>query len=282
MKLGYSTWGMPEVPIDEALGCIKELGYDGFELTVIPGYTTELDKLDDREVVRIKQLIIDHDLELTAISAHHSILEEDPQILRKNMGQLRKAVDLTLELKPGVVPPVINTCSGGNEMKWDQDKDILLDRTKELVDYASTKGVTIAMEPHVSMALDTPDKVLWLLEEVGSPYLKINFDISHYDVLGMSIEETVSLLAPHSVHTHVKDQKGCHPDHEFLIPGEGEFDYVSYLRAMQSAGYDGFITVEVSVMVQRRPDYDPFAAADLSYKTLTSAFEKAGIKREGR
>ncbi len=279
MKLGYSTWGMPKVPIDQSLECIKGLGYDGFELKVIPGYTTELDKLDDGEVGRIKKLIIEHDLELTAISAHHSILEEDPQILRNNMGQLRKAVDLAQELKPGVVPPVINTCSGGNEMKWDQDKDILLDRTKELVDYASTKGVTIAMEPHVSMALDTPDKVLWLLENIGSPHFKINFDISHYDVLGMSIEETVSLLAPHSVHTHVKDQKGRHPDHEFLIPGEGEFDYVSYLKSMQSSGYDGFITVEVSVMAQRRPDYDPFAAAELSYKTLTCAFEKAGIER---
>ena len=279
MKLGYSTWGMPKVPIDEALGCIKGLGYDGFEMTVIPGYTTELDKLDDGEVGRIKKLIIDHDLELTAISAHHSILEEDPQILRKNMDQLRKAVDLALELKPGVVPPVINTCSGGNEKQWDQDKDILLYRTEELVDYASTKGVVIAMEPHVFMALDTPDKVLWLLKKIGSSHFKINFDISHFDVLGMSIEETVPLLAPHSAHTHVKDQKGRLPDHEFLIPGEGEFDYVTYLRAMQRAGYDGFITVEVSVMVQRRPDYDPIAAAELSYKTLTCAFEEAGIER---
>jgi sugar phosphate isomerase/epimerase len=78
----------------------------------------------------------------------------------------------------------------------------------------------------------------------------------------------------------VKDQKGRLPNHEFLIPGEGEFDYVSYLKAVQSAGYDGFVTVEVSVMVQRRPDYDPFAAAELSYKTLSQAFEKAGIERK--
>ena len=32
-------------------------------------------------------------------------------------------------------------------------------------------------------------------------------------------------------------------------------------------------------MVQRRPEYDPFAAADLSYRTLSEAFEKAGIGR---
>ena len=279
MKLGYSTWGMPKVPIDEALECIKGLGYDGFELTVIPGYTTDLDKLDDREVGRIKKLIIDHNLEMPAIAAHHSILEEDPRIHEKNMHKLKKAVDLALELATGVEPPAINTFSGGKQMEWDQAKGVLLERTKELVDYASPKGVIIAMEPHVSLALNTPDKVLWLLEEVGSPHLKINFDISHFDVVGMSIQDTVPLLAPHSVHTHVKDQKGLHPDHEFLIPGEGVFDYVSYLKAMESAGYDGFITVEVSVMVQRRQDYDPFAAAELSYKTLSHAFENARIKR---
>jgi sugar phosphate isomerase/epimerase len=280
MKLGYSTWGMPEVPIDEALDCIKGLGYDGFELTVIPGYTTDLDKLDASEVSRIKRLIIDHDLEMPAISAHRSFLEENPRILRKNMDQLKKAIDLALELNLGVEPPAIITISGGHEMDWDDVKDILLDRTRELVDYASMKGVIIAMEPHIFEPLDSPDKVLWLIEKVGSPFFKINFDISHFDVLGLSIEETVPLLVPHSAHTHVKDQKGRLPNHEFLIPGEGEFDYVSYLKAVQSAGYDGFVTVEVSVMVQRRPDYDPFAAAELSYKTLSQAFEKAGIERK--
>jgi sugar phosphate isomerase/epimerase len=70
------------------------------------------------------------------------------------------------------------------------------------------------------------------------------------------------------------------PDYEFLIPGEGVFDYVAYLRAMQVAGYTGFITPEVSVMVQRRPNYDPLAAAAQSYTTLAAAFARAGIVAE--
>ena len=35
---------------------------------------------------------------------------------------------------------------------------------------------------------------------------------------------------------------------------------------MQAHGYDGFITAEVSFMVQAREDYDPLAAATLSYR----------------
>lgn len=42
MKLGYSTWGMPTVPVDIALAHLAELGFDGVESTVIPGYSTEL------------------------------------------------------------------------------------------------------------------------------------------------------------------------------------------------------------------------------------------------
>jgi len=33
-------------------------------------------------------------------------------------------------------------------------------------------------------------------------------------------------------------------------------------------------------MVQRRPDYDPLAAATLSYETLSRAFIEAGIPRK--
>ena len=51
------------------------------------------------------------------------------------------------------------------------------------------------------------------------------------------------------------------------------------MREMDKAGYDGYITGEVSMMVHRRPDYDPVAAAELTYKTLAEAFDKAGISR---
>ncbi len=72
---------------------------------------------------------------------------------------------------------------------------------------------------------------------------------------------------------------GRAPDHEFLIPGEGSFDYVRYLHAMRDAGYNGFITGEVSGMVQRRPTYDPLATNTLTFDTLSRAFDEAEIER---
>ena len=49
MKIGYSTWGMPTVPVDTAISHIANLGFDGIELTIIPRFTTELSTLDAAE-----------------------------------------------------------------------------------------------------------------------------------------------------------------------------------------------------------------------------------------
>ena len=82
-----------------------------------------------------------------------------------------------------------------------------------------------------------------------------------------------------SLGSHVKDQRGRYPDSEFLIPGEGPFDYVEYLQEMQKTGYNGYITVEISMAVHQRPNYDPIGAAELAYQTLDAAFKEAGIER---
>jgi sugar phosphate isomerase/epimerase len=96
----------------------------------------------------------------------------------------------------------------------------------------------------------------------------------------MDMEKVVPQLVPYTVHTHVKDERGIAPHHEFLIPGEGEMDYVAYLKAMDRAGWTEHITVEISLMVQARPDFDALAAATQSYRVLAQAFEEAGIARE--
>lgn len=279
MKLGYSTWGMPTVPVDTAITHIANLGYDGVELTIIPRFTTELSTLDGAERKRIAALLQQHNLELPAIAAHSSLLETDPEAHQKNMWRLKGGVDLAVDLANGGDPAAVNTTPGGKPEEWEAKKDFLTERVGELADYGASRGVTIAMEPHIGAIIDTPAKVLELLDLVNSPFLKVNFDISHFDIVGMPTAETVAALAPVSAHTHVKDQRGTAPEHEFLIPGEGPFDYVDYLKEMQKHGYDGFITAEVSFMVQAREDYDPLAAATLSYETLSSAFAAAGIQR---
>jgi inosose dehydratase len=224
-------------------------------------------------------LLDKHGLALPSLAVHRDVLVDDPQQWAANLAYLRASVDLAVEMADKDGPPVINNLVGGKSGEFERRRAQLIERLDGIVRYAATRGVTIAIEPHVFTVLESPLTTKDVVDTIGSPYLRVQFDISHFDVLGFSIEETVPVLGPLAVHTHVKDQRGRAPHHEFLIPGEGPFDYVRYLRAMRDAGYDGFITGEVSVMVQRRPGYDPLAATTLTYETLSRAFAEAGIER---
>lgn len=283
MQIGYCTWGMPSIPLDDAVRFLADLGFTGVEPTVIPGFTSELDTLSRQERRRLRSLFDALGLDMPAVAGHRSLLAVDTDAHAENWRRLTGAIDLCADWAPvaGGTAPALDTTLGGTPGDWDGQQEFIVDRVGALVAYGAGADIVIALEPHVGSALDTPEKTLWLLEQIGSDFLKLNYDISHFDVQGMATRDTVAALGPHTVHTHVKDQRGRAPDHEFLIPGEGPFDFVEYLHAMAGVGYDGFITAEVSFMVQERPDYDPFAAAELTFRTLAAAFRSAGMTLPG-
>ena len=277
MKIGYSTWGMPLEDVAKAIPRLAAMGYRGIEFTVLKEYSTSLETLDAGRRSQIRDLLGAHGLELAAIAAHSSLAHSDPALHAANMWRLEGAVRLAAELDPESPPP-INTTTGGRPEEWDALKGLLVERLGRFCEFAGSMGVKVALEPHVGGALDLPGKTLWLLDRVGSPHLKVNCDYSHFLAQGLSPEETVPQLAPHSVHTHVKGVHGVTPDFQFVTPGEDDFDYANYFRVIENAGYRGFHTLEVSKHVQARPGYEPFSHAQLGYDTLTRAYAAAGLK----
>ena len=278
MYLSYSTWGMKHVPIETAVAHCAALGFDGLELTVIPGWPTDAATLTGEDRRRIRRLYDDHRLELCGFSGNVPLLA--PPAGDDVMTRFCSYLDLAVELQRPGERLIVTTTSGGLPTDWEAAKYQLAEMLGEFAAYAARSDVMVGIEPHVGAALHLPEHVLWIIEQVDSPALTLHFDISHFNVQGMDMEQVVDQLAPHCLHTHIKDERGIAPNHEFLIPGEGEMDYVRYLRAMQRAGYTGHIVVEISLMVQSRPDYDALDAAARSYAVLSQAFEEAGIARD--
>ncbi len=279
MKLGYSTWGMPDVPIDVIVPHLSALGFDAIEICVLPRFSTALSTLEDGERRRIAELLRQHGLTLSAVNYYVAMLEQDEATYAHNLCQIKGAIDLAVGWTQNSTPPVVITGVGGRPGDLARQEAQLIDRVGELGDYAHARGVTIALEPHIGAAIETPDQTVDFIKKVTSPAVRINFDISHYNILGIPIEESVEKVLPYSAHTHIKDERGRAPDYAYLVPGEGDFDYVTYLRSMHGHGYQGVISVEISTMVQRRTDYDPLATATRSYQVVSHAFTEAGIER---
>ncbi|MBN1400295.1 MAG: sugar phosphate isomerase/epimerase, partial [Anaerolineae bacterium] len=232
MRIGYSTWGMREVPIEEALAAIAEIGFQGVELSVAPGWPTELYTLDTGRRSLIRNLLADHNLVLTSVIRNASMVADDPDEHAANMQSLRDAIDLTAELAQPGEPAVMTSHLGGRPDDWESKREMAVESLLELGDYAAQRNVIIGVELHCVTMLNLPERVVWLFEQVDHPAVRLNFDISHMEVMGIGIDQSVPVLAPYSIHTHVKDQRGRYPKHEFLTPGEGPFDFVHYLRAM--------------------------------------------------
>lgn len=279
MHLSYSTWGMQTTPIDVAVKHCAALGFDGLEMTVCPPWPTDAANLDRAERRRIRALYDNHGLALCGFSGNTPLLASNPDAVVASLARFRGYLDLATELQKPGERLTVTTTSGGAPGDWNAVKHSLVERFGALADHAARVGAIVGLEPHVEQALCRPEQALWLTEQVGSPALTIHFDISHFNVQGDPMEQTIALLAPFSSHTHVKDERGIAPDHQFLIPGEGDMDYVNYLRWMDRAGYSGYIAVEISLMVQARPGFDALAAATKSYAVVAKAFEDAGIER---
>lgn len=278
MKLGFSAWAMRDLPVDRQIAIVRDAGYASICL-VSDARFAGLDALtvDASERRRIRRLLDEAGLELSAVAGHANLLEPDAEQRAANSNRLKATIDLAVDLAGPDGPPCVIGMGYGTPKRYETERHTLAQAFGDLARYAEPRGAILALEPHVGQAFDVPEKVVWLMEEVGSPHVRLNLDNSHFECMGHDLDDYLPMLTPYAVHTDLKDQRGRYPDHEFLVPGEGDFDYARYLRAMDAAGYDGCVTVEISVMVQRRPDYDPAEVARRSFQTLVAAERASGV-----
>ena len=277
MKLGYSTWAMPKIPIDTSIKFLSETGYDGITIATLPQFTTSINNLDIEERKRILNLSKLYSIPITSVMSFTNLMEENKESLKNNIKFVNDSIDLANDWGTNC----LITGIGGkpNELEDIQKSEEFVERISELGLKAKSKGVTIALEPHVDQAVEKPDQLVELINKINMDSVKANFDISHFNVQGIDVNESIDKVLPISVACDVKDEKGVVPNWSYVAPGEGEFDYTNYLKIMKKADYKGFITIEISFQVQANQNYDPLATAKKSYEILDRAFKEANINR---
>ena len=271
--LGFSLYGMRSLPTAAALRTCAEIGYDAVELVLNPGWPAEPKSLSAAARRDIRALLIDLNLELSALMEHLSLLADGAEH-KQNLERLMAAGELAHALSPGH-PPVIETTLGGKPADWEQVRHQMAERLQSWARAAESSRTVIALKPHVGGALHTPEGARWLLEQVSSPWVKLVYDYSHYELRGYELEQTARALLGDSVFIHVKDSAGDPGNVKFMLPGEGRVDYAEYFRLLRELAYGDAVVVEVSGQIHGRPEYDAVAAAKQCYANLAPALEKA-------
>lgn len=270
MKIGYGTYGMPEVPVWDALPRLAAMGYEAVEICAADRWPTAPRKLSAQDRQRLKGMFEELGLELPALMVFVNMVAPAEE-LEAQEGLFRDACALARDLSPPGSAPVLASTLGHSALEWDAVLPLVVERSARFGQVAAEEGCRLALEPHVGGLLDRPERVVYLMDRVHAPSLGINFDISHFDAGGYERAKTIRTLAPYALHTHVKDGRMVDGKVQFLLPGEGGFDYVPYFREMARAGWTATITVEVTAQIFNLPGYDPWPAAQSCLDTLRRA-----------
>jgi inosose dehydratase len=271
---------MKDLATPDALRLIKDTGYDGVQLALMPGWATEPAKLSVDARRTLRRQIEDSGL---AVS---SLLESIPlrgttDARSKNLDRLKRAVELGNALAPGH-PPYLDTILGQKKAEWENVKEAMADELRAWVPVLEDGRTTLTFKPHAGDAVQSAERVLWLINAVGSPRIRIVFDYSHFYVEGYALEESLRRLIAYAPLIVVKDSEGTSEKHTYLLPGDGTTDYLAYFRLLRELDYSGFVNVEVSAHVHRKPGYEPVPATKLCYERLAPLLERAGLVRPAR
>ena len=278
MTFGFSLYGMRSLPMDDALAACARIGYDAVELAVMPGWPADPTKLSKDDRKKLRDRLKELNLALPALM-ENTPLDVGDKVHDEQLLRLKAAAELGRELSPEK-QPIIETILGGKPDQWDKLREPFATRLRDWAKLAEAAMTIIAIKPHRFGAMNRPDHGRWLVEKIGSPWIRLAYDWSHFEQRDMKMRETMKALIPLTVFVHVKDTVVEKGQARFVLSGDGSTDYQALVGGLKDEGYSGCVCVEVSGQVSAKKDYEPLAAAKKCYEKLAPVFEKTGVRRK--
>ena len=229
MKLGVFTVLYRDLPFEQMLDKVVELGLDAVELGTgnYPGDAhCKPDELlaDPQKAQAYKRAIESRGLQISGLSQHGNPVHPDAGFRERDRATWEKTVRLAEVLEVPVVM-AFSGCPGDHEgakypnwvtCPWPDDylkilewqwNDVVIPYWTEAASFAKSHGVErIAFEMHPGFVVYNPETLLKLREAVG-PQIGANLDPSHLFWQGIDIVEAIKLLGREQAifHVHAKD-----------------------------------------------------------------------------
>jgi hydroxypyruvate isomerase len=105
------------------------------------------------------------------------------------------------------------------------------------------EGLTLLIEPIntrdvPNYFLNTTAKAADIIESVGAPNLKLQYDIYHMQIMEGDLAPTISKYLSHIAHVQIADTPGRHE------PGTGEINFPFLFDHLDRIGYEGWVGCE--------------------------------------
>ena len=243
------TFGQPT--LEARLDAVKACGLHCVQVSLdCAGLPAMPDQIPPELAARIRREAVARGLTIGSVQGTFNMSHPDAEQRRAGLRQLR----VLAEACPGLGTTNIHLCTGtrdrGNMWRRHPDNDTpeawrdMVACVREATEIARQTRVVLAFEPEVNNVVDSARKARRLLDEIGSPHLKVTIDpanIFHAGELPRMkemLDEAFALLGKDIVLAHAKDL-----DHDgdagHKAAGQGKLDYEQYLRLLYTHRFAG-------------------------------------------
>lgn len=266
------------IDIKEAVKKAKEVGAEGIQVYTTSGPMAP-ENLNQKQRKEFLDLVTSNGLVISALCGDlgegFADRENNPRRIEKS----KRIMDLAKDLDTNVVTTHIGVVpEDPNHPRW----PILQEACEELGEYGDKVEAYFAIEtgPETSALLKK------FLDSLNSSGVRVNLDPANLVmVTGDDPVEAVYNLKDYIVHTHAKDGIMLRKSNPEVIYGvieeeiqlgeafkevplgEGSVNFVEYLKALRSVGFNGFLTIEREV--GDNPEKDIHKAVEFLKETMT-------------
>ncbi|MBE6714655.1 MAG: sugar phosphate isomerase/epimerase [Ruminococcaceae bacterium] len=241
------------------------MGADGIQAYVTNCGELRFNEMTPAKICEALDIVKSNGLVFSAICGDFGVGFEREETNAEYVDKSKRVLEIAKELECDVVTTHIGTVPVEECAK----KEIMRKACRELAVYADSINSAFAVETGPELATTLCD----FLDSLGAGGVRVNFDPANLVmVAGDKAESAVKTLGKYIVHTHAKDgikldggrRRDINVvigeeavDHEQLLGmgrtylelplGEGDVNFDTYLPALASTGFNGFLTIEREV-----------------------------------
>lgn len=160
-------------------------------------------------------------------------------------GEFQDGVGLAIEYAKALKCPALNCLAGlmPEGIPEERLKETMLGNMKFAADALEKEGIRLLVEPLNSrdipgFYLVSSEKTMELIDELDHKTIFLQYDIYHMQRMEGELINTIQSLIGRIGHMQLADNPGRHE------PGTGEINFVNLFKAIDDAGYQGWIGCE--------------------------------------
>lgn len=250
-KIGLITDSF-RIPLYEAIEKAASLEVDGVQIYAT-GKELSTD-MSSSEIQAIKKHLRDSGLVLSALCGDIGAYD-NKEVNVERVKEAKRIVDLAVQMETSIITTHIGVLSSD---KQDESYKTIFEACYDIGSYAQKKGAKFAIETGPESA----EILREFLDDLDCEGIAVNMDPANLTmVIGDDARQATKILAPYIVHTHAKDgimlsKYADDPRYSELakkqkwleLPlGQGDVEFVSYLKTLKEVGFSGFLTIEREV-----------------------------------